>query len=110
MRFLFAAAWWVWVYWISPLSYAQVALNVNEMTAPRWDIPYSLNPSERLGDEILRERGDPVHYFRIWVSVAVLCGMNVILNGLIILACKYLGCESPTLPTLSPCSPLVTIF
>ena len=28
--------WWIWGYWISPLSYAQNAIAVNEFLAPRW--------------------------------------------------------------------------
>lgn len=28
--------WWVWGYWISPLTYAFNAISVNEMFAPRW--------------------------------------------------------------------------
>ncbi len=28
--------WWIWGYWISPLTYAQQAISVNEMLAPRW--------------------------------------------------------------------------
>jgi uncharacterized membrane protein YbhN (UPF0104 family) len=28
--------WWIWGYWISPLNYAQQAISVNEMLAPRW--------------------------------------------------------------------------
>lgn len=29
--------WWIWGYWSSPLSYAQLAVNVNEFLAPQWD-------------------------------------------------------------------------
>jgi len=29
---------WIWAYWVSPLSYAQSALAVNEFLAPRWQI------------------------------------------------------------------------
>ncbi|RWW22354.1 hypothetical protein GW17_00013457 [Ensete ventricosum] len=28
--------WWIWVYWISPLSYGQRAIAVNEFTDSRW--------------------------------------------------------------------------
>jgi ABC-type multidrug transport system permease subunit len=28
--------WWIWGYWISPFTYAQQAISVNEMLAPRW--------------------------------------------------------------------------
>lgn len=28
--------WWIWGYWISPMTYAFNGLAVNEMYAPRW--------------------------------------------------------------------------
>lgn len=28
--------WWVWGYWVSPLTYGFNAISVNEMFAPRW--------------------------------------------------------------------------
>ena len=28
--------WWIWGYWISPLAYAENAISINEMLAPRW--------------------------------------------------------------------------
>lgn len=30
-------SWWIWAYWLSPLTYAQRAISVNEFSAPRWD-------------------------------------------------------------------------
>lgn len=29
--------WWIWGYWISPLSYAQNAISVNEFMGHQWD-------------------------------------------------------------------------
>jgi len=28
--------WWIWGYWISPVTYGYNALAVNELLAPRW--------------------------------------------------------------------------
>ena len=28
--------WWIWGFWVSPLSYGQRAISVNEFTATRW--------------------------------------------------------------------------
>lgn len=28
--------WWIWGYWLSPLTYGQRAITVNEFTATRW--------------------------------------------------------------------------
>ena len=42
---------------MSPLQYSQNAIAINEFTAPRWQTPYSGNPSVTLGHEILTNRG-----------------------------------------------------
>ncbi len=38
--------WWIWVYWINPLTYSLRALTLNEFTDARWDIPDPQNPSQ----------------------------------------------------------------
>ena len=38
--------WWIWVYWINPLTYSLRSLTLNEFTAPRWQIPDPQNPSQ----------------------------------------------------------------
>ncbi len=35
--------WWVWAFWISPITYTQQALSINEMLDPRWDVPTTYN-------------------------------------------------------------------
>lgn len=35
--------WWVWAFWVSPLSYGQRAISVNEFTATRWTEVCSLD-------------------------------------------------------------------
>ncbi len=53
-----AACWRrIWGFWVSPLQYSQNAISINEFTAPRWQTPYSGNPSVTLGHEILSNRG-----------------------------------------------------
>lgn len=34
--------WWIWAFWVSPLSYGQRAISVNEFTATRWNEVRSL--------------------------------------------------------------------
>ena len=29
--------WWIWGYWISPISYAQNAISTNEFLGPSWN-------------------------------------------------------------------------
>lgn len=28
--------WWIWAYWLSPITYTQLALSINELSHPRW--------------------------------------------------------------------------
>ncbi|KAL2617466.1 hypothetical protein AAZV13_08G187300 [Glycine max] len=47
--------WWVWAYWVSPLTYGFNALSVNEMLAPRWMHPQtSSDKNTTLGLSVLR--------------------------------------------------------
>ncbi|GLJ52521.1 hypothetical protein SUGI_1117820 [Cryptomeria japonica] len=34
--------WCQWAYWISPFSYAETAITVNEFVAPRWEKVYQI--------------------------------------------------------------------
>ena len=46
------------LYWISPLTYAQQAIFLNEFTDPRWDTLTDYNGGQvRLGDAVLMSRG-----------------------------------------------------
>lgn len=45
--------WWVWGFWVSPLSYGQQAISVNEFTATRWTMACSLDYCRRI---ILHEK------------------------------------------------------
>ena len=46
------------LYWISPLTYAQQAIFLNEFTDPRWDTLTDDNGGQvRLGDAVLMSRG-----------------------------------------------------
>ena len=51
--------WWIWMYWISPLSYAVRAMLVNEMNADGWSTPVEVQPGvfQSLGLYSLDVRG-----------------------------------------------------
>ncbi|XP_024525458.1 ABC transporter G family member 31 [Selaginella moellendorffii] len=73
-------AWWIWGYWVSPLSYAENALAVNEFRAPRWGDIYM---------EILEPRGLFPDTYWYWIGVVVLVGYTLVLQLLGTLALSY---------------------
>ncbi|CAM6028215.1 unnamed protein product [Sphagnum balticum] len=71
--------WWIWGYWISPLTYAQQAISVNEMLAPRWSTipPGTTKP---LGVQVLESRGLFAHAYWYWIGVSALVGFIIVFN------------------------------
>lgn len=77
----------MWAYWISPLTYAQNALAVNEFKAHRWNVPNTSNSTGvTLGDAVLLQRGLHTNVNWVWIGVGTLLGFAVIFNGLLVLA------------------------
>jgi ABC-type multidrug transport system ATPase subunit len=74
--------WWVWGYWISPLSYAQNAIAVNEFLAPRWK-------ANGLGVTILKSRGIHTAGYWYWVGIGALIGYMILFNILVTFALGY---------------------
>ncbi|CAM6029266.1 unnamed protein product [Sphagnum balticum] len=72
--------WWIWGYWISPLTYAQQAIGVNEMLAPRWQTFPSGNGTKSLGVQVLESRGQFTHAYWYWLGVGALVGFIIIFN------------------------------
>eukprot|EP00850_Spirogloea_muscicola_P010335 SM000060S19667 [mRNA] locus=s60:404941:415471:- [translate_table: standard] len=83
--------WWVWGFWISPLAYAQNAMAVNEFTSPRWGEPYQYNPSETIGQAVLRSRGIFLHYYWVWLGIGALVGFAIVFNFLVVIALTFLS-------------------
>ncbi|KAL4188327.1 hypothetical protein AMTRI_Chr08g159510 [Amborella trichopoda] len=82
--------WWIWAYWISPLSYGQNAISVNEFIAPRW-MKESTFGSDTVGHNVLRSHGLPVRGYWYWLGVGVLLAYSVLFNVLSTLALKHLN-------------------
>ncbi|GLT42698.1 hypothetical protein SLA2020_166840 [Shorea laevis] len=89
--------WLKWGFWISPLSYAEIGIVVNEFLAPRWQqfmftrhchLPGSSN--ETLGHQILRQMGLNFKAYYYWISVAALIGFWMIYNIAFTLALSHL--------------------
>lgn len=80
---------WIWGYWLTPLSYAQNAIAVNEFRAIRWDIK-SPNADTPLWVAILKSRG--MYPQKYWYSIgaAALFVYTILFNVTLVLALKYL--------------------
>ncbi|CAL9782849.1 unnamed protein product [Musa acuminata subsp. burmannicoides] len=81
--------WWIWVYWISPLSYGQRAIAVNEFTDSRWREKSSYG-TDTVGNNVLRSQGLPTQRYWYWVGVGILLAYSILFNILFILAMAYL--------------------
>ncbi|KAL9235362.1 hypothetical protein vseg_010125 [Gypsophila vaccaria] len=86
----FIKPWWVWSFWLSPLSYAQIAVSVNEFTATRWMKTFS-SGNTTLGEQVLKLRSLPTDPKFYWIGVGVLVLYTIFLNVLTILALAYLN-------------------
>eukprot|EP00850_Spirogloea_muscicola_P013086 SM000087S23368 [mRNA] locus=s87:336767:345436:+ [translate_table: standard] len=82
--------WVIWGYWISPLTYGQNAIAVNEFLAKRWDKVVD-NSGQTLGYEILHNRGLHTADWWFWVGFVVLLAYSVIFNFAVVLALACLG-------------------
>ncbi|GLJ52513.1 hypothetical protein SUGI_1117700 [Cryptomeria japonica] len=81
--------WCRWAYWISPLSYAESAITVNEFLAPRWEKLSFQNTS--LGVQVLKNRA-LFHEDRFyWIGIGSLIGFTILFNFAYTLALTYLN-------------------
>ncbi|XP_031399616.1 ABC transporter G family member 31 [Punica granatum] len=82
--------WWVWGFWVSPLSYAQRAVSVNEFTATRWTEKSAVGNSA-IGYNVLQSHGLPSGDYWYWLGVGVLIAYALLFNNLVTLALAYLN-------------------
>ncbi|WKA02608.1 hypothetical protein VitviT2T_020777 [Vitis vinifera] len=80
--------WLKWAFWISPMTYGEIGLAVNEFLAPRWQKTLSTNTT--LGRETLENRGLNFDGYLFWISLAALFGVTIIFNIGFTLALSFL--------------------
>ncbi|XXG48128.1 hypothetical protein AAC387_Pa02g2653 [Persea americana] len=83
--------WWIWGYWMSPLTYAYNAAAVNEMLAPRWMNRMSSDGVKRLGEAVLESVNVFPENYWFWIGSAALLGFIILFNVLFTLALIYLN-------------------
>ncbi|KAJ0020425.1 hypothetical protein Pint_32556 [Pistacia integerrima] len=82
--------WWVWAYWVSPLSYGQNAISVNEFTAPRWQKKSAIGDNT-IGYNVLHLSNLPVDGHWYWIGVGALLLYALLFNNVVTLALAYLN-------------------
>jgi hypothetical protein len=85
--------WWLWGYWSSPVTYAEIAITVNEFLAPQWAKPI-VNSNRTLGQQVLVNSGLPTQAYWYWIGVAALVGYVILFYTLYTLALTYLNRKS----------------
>ncbi|KAG5525539.1 hypothetical protein RHGRI_031994 [Rhododendron griersonianum] len=86
----FIPTWLKWGFWVSPFTYCQIGLTINEFLAPRWQKTLAGNTTT-IGNETLEARGlyFSGHFF--WISVGALIGFAVLFNIGFTLALTFLN-------------------
>ncbi|KAK1305951.1 Pleiotropic drug resistance protein 3 [Acorus calamus] len=82
--------WWKWGYWISPLTYAQNGISVNEFLGHSWSHKLG-NSTDTLGVSVLKSRGVFTEAKWYWIAVGAMAGFIAVFNTLFTLALKYLN-------------------
>ncbi|XP_019055632.1 PREDICTED: pleiotropic drug resistance protein 3-like [Nelumbo nucifera] len=81
--------WLKWGFWVSPLTYGEIGLTVNEFLAPRWQ-KMSSSTNTTIGRQILESRGLNFDGYFYWISLGALLGFAVLFNIEFTLALKSL--------------------
>ncbi|XP_024981119.1 ABC transporter G family member 31 [Cynara cardunculus var. scolymus] len=82
--------WWVWGFWLSPLSYAQSAIAVNEFTATRWKKKLT-GTNTTVGYSVLHYHSLPTDDNWYWLGVGVLLLYALVFNIIVTLTLAYLN-------------------
>ncbi|XP_058191660.1 pleiotropic drug resistance protein 3-like isoform X2 [Rhododendron vialii] len=81
--------WLKWGFWVSPLTYGEVGLAVNEFLAPRWQNTLAGNTT--IGNEVLQSRGLHFRGYFFWLSLGALLGFSILFNIGFTLALTFLN-------------------
>ncbi|KAL8505058.1 hypothetical protein ACS0TY_016317 [Phlomoides rotata] len=83
--------WLKWAYYVSPMSYAQNAIAMNEFLDKRWSNP-NTDPrfdQPTIGKVLLHSRGFYTEDYMFWVCDAAVIGFSVLFNVLFIVALTF---------------------
>ncbi|XP_058201487.1 pleiotropic drug resistance protein 3-like [Rhododendron vialii] len=79
--------WLRWGFWISPMTYGEIGLSLNEFLAPRWQ---KATGNMTIGQSVLASHGLNFDGYFYWISVGALIGFMILFDLGFILALTYL--------------------
>lgn len=82
--------WWEWAYWVSPLTYGQRAISVNEFGADRW-MQRSAIGNNTVGYNILQQHNLSTGENWYWIGVVALLLYALLFNIIVTLSLAYLN-------------------
>ncbi|KAK8675956.1 hypothetical protein V6N13_034014 [Hibiscus sabdariffa] len=82
-------SWLGWGFWLSPVTYGEIGLSLNEFLAPRWQKVMSGNTS--VGQQTLESRGLNFDGYFYWISIAALFGFILLFNAIFTFALTFLN-------------------
>ncbi|KAJ4981232.1 hypothetical protein NE237_032069 [Protea cynaroides] len=80
-------SWLKWTFWVSPLSYGEIGVTVNEFLAPRWQ---KMSTNTTIGHQILESHGLNYASYYYWISIGALFGFMILYNVGFVLAVTFL--------------------
>ncbi|KAG2721209.1 hypothetical protein I3843_02G058000 [Carya illinoinensis] len=81
--------WLSWGFWLSPMTYAQIGIALNEFLAPRWQKEISKG-NTTIGREVLTSHGLNFESYFYWISLGALLGFTILFDAGFVLALTYL--------------------
>ncbi|KAK2646907.1 hypothetical protein Ddye_022102 [Dipteronia dyeriana] len=81
-------SWLEWGFWVSPLTYGEIGLTVNEFLAPRWEKIMSGNAT--VAQQTLESRGLNFSSSFYWIAVGALVGFTILFNVIFVLALTFM--------------------
>ncbi|XP_043724451.1 pleiotropic drug resistance protein 3-like [Telopea speciosissima] len=80
-------SWLKWVYWVSPLSYGDIGITLNEFHAPRWQ---KMSGNTTIGYQTLETYGLNFPGYAYWICLGALFAFTIIFNVGFTLALTFL--------------------
>ncbi|EEF33324.1 ATP-binding cassette transporter, putative [Ricinus communis] len=84
-------SWLKWGYYVSPMTYGQNAIVINEFLDDRWSTPTGNPNASTVGLSLLEERGLFTTERWFWICVGALFGFSVLFNILVVVALTFLN-------------------
>ncbi|KAJ4832176.1 hypothetical protein Tsubulata_008993 [Turnera subulata] len=84
-------SWLIWGYYVSPMTYGQNAISINEFLDDRWSGPSGDPNAPTLGISLLKEKGMFTTERWYWICIGALFGFSVLFNVLFLASLQYLN-------------------